>query len=107
MQHQINILNEISQLLHNEANCQYEGLNCIFEIEDAQEETMDTTFKYTLGGVSKNVGISDSAIWSLLDLVLELHALMKAHTGGSWTKFTLSLDKAGKATTKFEYPDKS
>jgi hypothetical protein len=30
---------------------------------------------------------------------------MKAHTGGEWTSFTLTLDANGKAHTKFHYPD--
>ncbi|MFT6774209.1 MAG: hypothetical protein ACJA1L_001921 [Paracoccaceae bacterium] len=37
--------------------------------------------------------------------MIELHALMKAHTGGDWNAFTITLDKDGKATVKFEYPE--
>lgn len=44
---------------------------------------------------------------SLSKLVMELHALMKAHTDGSWNAFTITLDQDGKATVKFEHPEES
>lgn len=39
------------------------------------------------------------------DLVKELHAKMKAHTGGDWDAFTLFINEDGSVTAKFEYPD--
>ena len=40
-----------------------------------------------------------------LKLVPDLHAKMKAHTGGDWDAFTLFINEDGSVTTKFEYPD--
>ncbi|MDO5658506.1 MAG: hypothetical protein Q4G36_09320 [Paracoccus sp. (in: a-proteobacteria)] len=39
------------------------------------------------------------------DVVCQLHAAMKAHTGGDWDAFTLLINDDGSVTTKFEYPD--
>lgn len=41
----------------------------------------------------------------VMGIVQELHALMKAHTGGDWTAFTLLINEDGSVTTNFEYPD--
>jgi hypothetical protein len=30
---------------------------------------------------------------------------MKAHTGGNWQAFILTIDKDGRVTAKFEYPE--
>ncbi len=38
-------------------------------------------------------------------LVKELHAKMKAHSGGDWDAFTLFINADGSVTTKFEYSD--
>ena len=42
---------------------------------------------------------------SMLELIPKLHSMMKSHTGGEWTSFTLTLNKDGKAHTKFHYPE--
>jgi hypothetical protein len=39
------------------------------------------------------------------DVIPQLHEAMKAHTGGDWDAFTLTINADGSVTTKFEYPD--
>ncbi len=60
--------------------------------------------------------VNDVRVYALLDrklrspvmgLVKELHALMKAHTGGDWNAFTLTIDNDGQVTTRFEYPEET
>jgi hypothetical protein len=41
----------------------------------------------------------------VMALVKELHAKMKAHSGGDWDAFTLFINADGSVTTKFEYSD--
>ena len=48
--------------------------------------------------------VDDETINPML-IVPELHAKMKAHTGGNWQAFTLTIDKDGRVTAKFEYPE--
>jgi len=60
---------------------------------------------YTWEGEKKYAVVRSPEDEILDDVIPHLHALMKAHTGGSWTFFTLTIDKDGKVTTKFNYPD--
>ncbi|MDA0107924.1 hypothetical protein OH456_07200 [Vibrio sp. La 4.2.2] len=43
--------------------------------------------------------------WVVMDLVLDLHKEMNAHTGGDWTALVLTMTEDGKAITNFEYPE--
>ena len=60
---------------------------------------------YTWEGEKKYaiVRYPDSEI--LNEIIPRLHALMKSHTGGVWESLTLTIDKDGKVSTKFHYPD--
>ncbi|MCW8890302.1 MAG: hypothetical protein OQL20_06560 [Sedimenticola sp.] len=105
MTRQLEILNELFQILHAEAGLEYENLSCCFiPIGDEGERTAETEFVYTRQGKVFNVGISDENLFNVVELAIELQSDMKAHTGGEWIKFTLSVDESGKAKTVFDYP---
>jgi len=78
-----------------------ESLTCRFEL-DEECISLDEDFSYVKNGESVSVALSDPD-WLSMDWVIELHKLMKSHTGGTWYAFTISIGKDGKAKTEFEY----
>ena len=104
IERQTEILNQLAQVLHDDAD---EGYSfAIGEFEYLPEyETISNYFLFEKDNVKVNRPFSDGAVTKNLDLCEELRALMKTHTGGEWTSFTLTLDKDGKAHTKFHYPE--
>ena len=100
------LLDEIAQILHNEADDGYEKVSCKFEwIPDYA--TINLSFHFMISEESIRRHISTANDIRVFDLAEELRAVMKSHTGGEWTSFTLTLDKNGKAHTKFEYPNRA
>lgn len=100
---QVEILNLLSQIMHNSALGQYEEVRCEFEHE-IYDDGWSVSSKYSI--------VRDGSLLSELlsdpedrasELVHELHILMKSHTGGNWKKFLLSIDSCGKASTSFKY----
>lgn len=81
---------------------------CRFEYHHGYEdgsESVEETFHYTRNGKSISAALKHILAFPVMDLVPQLHAKMKAHTGGDWDAFTLSINEDGTVTTKFEYPD--
>ncbi len=63
------------------------------------------TFSYTLNSEKVPGRLNSEFIFEVQPVVEELHAKMKAHTGGDWDAFTLTIGEDGRVTTKFEYPN--
>ena len=42
---------------------------------------------------------------TVYEVIPRLHAAMKAHTGGDWSEFTLTIGRDGQVKTKFHYPE--
>jgi Protein of unknown function, DUF600 len=101
---QTEILNYLVQIMHDEADGDYEKLTCRFEI-NLEEEWSETKFVFQRNGLEVSKGISEKYTWDIHNALEELHIAMREHTGGEWTSFTLTLDKDGKAHTKFHYPE--
>ncbi|MTI02668.1 hypothetical protein [Roseibium sp. RKSG952] len=81
---------------------------CKFEYDHGYEDgsfSVGQIFYYTEDGNSVSAALDRTLRTSVKDLVPELHAKMKAHTGGDWDAFTLFINEDGTVTTKFEYPD--
>lgn len=81
---------------------------CRFEYDHGYEdgsESVGETFYYTRNNVNISAALKHTLAFPVMDLVPQLHAKMKAHTGGDWYAFTLTINKDGSVTTKFEYPD--
>lgn len=101
---QTDILNKLCQIIHDEANFEYDFAICEYEYFP-EYDTISTSFKTIKDGNEKYIEMSVGAPSRNAELAFELRYLMKAHTGGEWTSFTLTLDKDGKAHTKFHYPE--
>lgn len=103
IEQQVEVLNEITQIMHDSAQGQYEQIYCEFDYE-VYEGGWSVASKYSF--VRHGVSVSE-----LLDdpedrasgLVHQLHELMKSHTGGDWKSFALAVDSSGKAKTNFTY----
>ena len=103
---QTKLLNSIANFLYNEVDDSYDSLSCEFTIfGEGATKTASSSIAIFRAGHEESRGFSDMALLEVTDVVVELHTLMKAHTGGEWTSFTLTLDANGKAHTKFHYPD--
>ena len=85
----------------------YSTVSCRFDYSTSPDGSMSVgaEFSYTIKGQEKSVALVYPERKKLGDLVPKLYKEMKAHTGGEWTAFTLSIGEDGKATTKFEYPE--
>lgn len=101
---QTEILNQLAQNLHSDAEYNYSVAK--YEFTYLQEyKTIENYFEFYNNGQKINRGSSDEFSWNNYILAKELREIMKAHTGGEWTSFTLTLDAEGKAHTKFHYSE--
>jgi hypothetical protein len=106
---QTDILNEIVNIMIESAPLNCEKIKCEFEYRYGDGDGdgsygVGTQFEYLFGSERNFVLLSDPE-YKTTGLVGRLHSMMKAHTGGEWTSFTLTLDADGKAHTKFHYPE--
>lgn len=100
MDKKLEILSEISQLLHEEADCGYDKLCCKFEVEG---DSVVTEFEFMKNGKVTNRAISLENRFKNMGLILSLRKEMKDKTGGEWIQFTLKINEEGNANTYFKY----
>lgn len=101
---QVEILNKLTQLMHDSTNGVYEEMQCNFEYEPYDGGwSVGSRFSFVRQGTTVSELLDDPDD-TASDLVHELHEVMKKHTGGDWKSFVLSVDPTGKAHTKFAYP---
>lgn len=100
---QVNVLSQITQVMHDSTLADYEEMTCQFDyFLDGDDWSIDSEFSFISKG-KLNRGLLKDSTGDVYRLVHTLHELMKAHTGGSWRKFVLSIDGSGRANTKFIY----
>lgn len=100
---QTDILEKMSQIIYSNVDIAYDLI--ILKIElDTVEGWSDIECNFKYGDTVNETNLDASSSWRLHQSAEELHKLMKAHTGGEWRSFTLTLDADGKAHTKFHYP---
>lgn len=100
---QVEVLNQITQVMHDSAESAYEEMCCRFSyFIDEGDWSVDSEFSFVQNGDLHHALLKDST-GGVYKLVHQLHELMKAHTGGSWKSFVLTVDAAGRAHTKFTY----
>ncbi|MDO6763757.1 hypothetical protein [Agarivorans sp. 1_MG-2023] len=97
---QLDILNQLSSIIHQSAAAGYESATCSFSIDG---ESVEEKFSFIKEG-KKVSALLDDPSWLVMDLVIDLNKEMKESTGGEWKCFILTLDENGKAKTHFEYP---
>ncbi len=104
LERQKEILQKLSQLIHSDAAMGYSRASCEYVYEE-DYDTIDMKFDFWKDNKHINRGLTVGVPSQMLPLATELRALMKEHTGGEWTSFTLTLDADGQAKTKFVYPE--
>lgn len=85
-----------------------ELVKCRFDYDHGHSDgsiSVGSEFSYFYDGKAHYPALDRELRRPVKDLVKELHAKMKAHTGGDWDAFTLFINEDGSVTTKFEYPD--
>lgn len=107
IEQQTMILNNLCQLLHDNADEGYDEACCEFKYYFGDDGSLGfgAKFHFSIDGLVNSRVFRDTNENRFDDLILKLHTLMKEHTGGDWKTFTLTLDKNGKATTKFDYSE--
>lgn len=103
IEQQVAVLNQITQIMHNSADGEYEEMRCEFEHEVYTGGwSVGSKFSFARNGLSVSELLDDPRD-IISELIHQLHELMKAHTGGDWKSFVLTVDAAGRAHTKFTY----
>lgn len=105
IQDQVEVLNKITQVMHESAEFNYEEMACRFDyyIDDG-EWSVDSEFSFIREGTLHRARLNDPT-GNVYRFVHQLHELMKAHTGGDWKSFVLTVDTTGRAHTKFAYKE--
>ena len=81
---------------------------CRFEYDHDYQDcsfSVEEEFWYFIGPKRNSAAMDEEISEPVMGLVKELHEKMKAHTGGDWDSFTLTIEEDGRVTTKFDYPD--
>lgn len=104
LERKMEILQDLSHLIHNETDEGYDKAICEY-VYEKDYDTIDMKFDFWRYDKHINRGFTSGIPSKMMFLAMELRSLMKEHTGGEWTSFTLTLDKDGNATTKFVYPE--
>jgi len=83
----------------------FDSVVCRFDYDHGYDDgssSIGSQLAFSRNGVTEYALLRND---DALDLVPVLHAQMKAHTGGDWNAFTLTIKEDGRVTTKFEYPE--
>ena len=103
IEQQVEVLNGITQIMHDSAGGQYEEMRCEFDYEVYDGGwSVGSRYSYVKNGLSVSALMADPEDRAS-GLVHQLHDLMKSHTGGDWKSFVLAVDPSGKAKTNFIY----
>lgn len=105
IQDQVEVLNKITQVMHESAEFNYEEMACRFDyyIDDG-EWSVDSAFSFIREGTLHRARLNDPT-GNVYRFVHQLHELMEAHTGGDWKSLVLTVDATGRARTKFAYEE--
>jgi hypothetical protein len=100
---EMEILNELSQIAFGAARGEYDELRLEIEIED---HWIEAAFWQTANGATKSLrtleGVHDP---SLMELSYGLQEAIKNQNGGDLKKYSLRINKGGRATVDYEYRD--
>ena len=108
IEEQRQIIDQLYQIVKGSSPNGVESAKCRFDFGHGHADgsiSVGSEFSYLHNGAEHYPALDRDLRCSVIDLVPKLHALMKVHTGGDWNAFTLTIDKDGRVTTKFEYPD--
>jgi hypothetical protein len=102
------VIEKLRQLVHQSAPHAYTEAACRFRYfrEADGSRAVDEQFWYYIDEQRVSAFLNDDVAVNPMQLVADLHAQMKTHTGGDWHALTLTIQKDGRVTTKFEYPER-
>ena len=103
------IIDKLYRLVKGSAPNGAVSVECKFEYYCGKDgsRSVNEKFSYFFNG-TKESNLLEYKLNKLerpITLVPNLHKLMKAHTGGDWQAFVLTINQDGSVTTKFEYPE--
>ena len=103
------LVDKIYWLVRDSLGDEYDTATCRIDYPrfDDGSSSIGTRLSYERKGDTKYGQLRYPDDLILYDVVPQLHAAMKAHTGGDWQAFTLTINKDGSVTTKFEYQDET
>ncbi len=99
---QVDILARLAQLMLDQIDNPYDSITCEYEYM-GRYGTVSSSLSVMLDGARTHPDTAPEFATDNLELCMKLRELMKGHTGGNWTSFTLSLDASGGARTRFDY----
>jgi hypothetical protein len=101
------ILDQLYRIVIGSCPQNFETAKCRFGYERFEDgsSSVEQQFDYVTAGNIVSAALDRNLRAPVMSLVKQLHAKMKAHTGGDWQAFTQMINKDGSVTTKFEYPE--
>ncbi len=107
IEEQRQLIDKLYQLVRDSVADKYDTATCWFDYQRAEDGSISigSRLSYESSGNTQYGRLRYPDRQILDDVIPQLHAKMKAHTGGDWQAFTLMINKDGTVTTKFEYPD--
>ena len=102
------LIDQLYHLVKKSIKGDFDTATCWFKysVSDDRSSSIRSKFSYVKAGKIKydHLAYPDDDI--LDEVIPQLHASMKPHTGGDWEAFTLRINEDGSVSTKFEYPDR-
>ena len=108
IEEQREIIDKLYWLVRDSTPPKFTAVTCYFRFDHGYDDgsiSIGSRISYETNGEIQHGLLRYPDVQMLDEAIPKLHALMKAHTGGDWNAFTLTIDKDGRVTTKFEYPD--
>jgi len=101
------IIDQLYWLVRNSVEGEFDTAKCNFDYQQFEDgsSSIGSRLSYHYAGNSNYGRLLYPDRQILDETIPQLHALMKAHTGGDWQAFTLTINKDGSVTTEFKYPD--
>lgn len=107
IEEQRQLIDHLYRIVKGSCPVEFQKAKCRFAYERFEDgsSSVEQQFYFTKNDQEISEVLDRELRRSVMRLVKDLHAKMKAHTGGSWDAFTLFINEDGTVTTKFEYPD--
>ncbi|WP_157084601.1 hypothetical protein [Sphingomonas pituitosa] len=79
---------------------------CRFEYRHGSDDgsfSVEEAFGYVIDGAPVSALLKGDLATPVHHIIPELHALMKAHTGGDWAECTVKINEDGTVAASFDY----
>lgn len=99
------VIDQLYHIVSGSMPAKASAASCWFDYRrsDDGNSSVGQRFTYQLGGETVSAALDRELRRSVMQLVKQLHQLMKEHTGGDWQAFTLSIEENGQVKTQFDY----